>query len=360
MQDGPRDKKEEAKVIIVSGCPRSGTSMMMRIMHHIYGEDRILGYKDIPTRKKNQAVLTEIQQYITDKRRAGLKEKPAKLKRAKDMNPNGYFEMEFTVRGVRYMPRHEKLLNEILEDEQPRICKIVSQGLMRSDPRYITKIVYMVRDPRAVAKSQERLGRQSPMDPESAPESDGKKALIRTAKMFNGVTVGAARWILEHTDTPTHLVNYDELLDNPLPELEKLGEFLGEDFSGAASMIDPSLRRSVPEEIDDDSGANAMVLYTLLKSGDWQGIIDYAKAKAKEPRKITDWYCTRLKSAINVEVCKLCKSHRMTTANLINNAERKKIKWRVEPCVYECGIDGSVGVSVAESVENSHWVALMP
>lgn len=350
-------------MIIVSGCPRSGTSMMMRIMRDVFGEERILGEE----RPQERAIpdttsATEIQQYIADKRKE--KQPEDRQKRARDMNPNGYFEMAFSVRGVFYQPQHEDLLNEIVAEEKPRVCKIVSQGLARSDPRYIDKIIYMARDPRAVAKSQERLGRDNPMDPESAPVKDGEKVLIRSVSMFNQVSIAAAHWLDNHRDIPVYIVNYDHLLDDPVPVLDAIQEFLGEgDFSMAQDLIDQSLRRSAPEDLEGEAADFAAHIFPSMLNGNWSVVTKAAKALMEERRtkkkEVTSWGCPRLEQTVSEEMCKLCKTHLMTTVNLIQNAERKKIDWRNEPCPYECGIKDEVGLTVQQSITDNHWTALM-
>lgn len=354
-------------MIVVSGCPRSGTSMMMRIMKAAFGEDRILG-DEFPQEKREKAIkereaeweskATPIQKYLRSKHK---EPQGRDTERSKSMNPNGYYEMAFSVQGVFYRPNHEDLLEEILTAAvqlQPKICKIVSQGLARSDPRFIDKIVFMARDPRAVAKSQERLGRQNPMDPESAPVRDGKKVLIRSVEMFNKVTHQAARWLVRHPDIPVHIVNYDELLDDPIPVLAALEEFLGDgSFFAASEMIDHSLRRSQPEDLNGPEANHAMQLFNFMKLGEWENIriAGEAEVSFKEEASPTSWPCPRLGQVVAVEMCRLCKSHPMTTTNLIRNAANKKIDWRNEPCPYECGIQDGVGLTVEQSIAENHW-----
>ena len=351
-------------MIVVSGCPRSGTSMMMRIMESVFGEDRIIGRVKKDPEKKKKKEFSEIQKYLRKQDRRNQKNKE-QAKRAKDMNPNGYYEMRFCVEGIYFRPYLEDLLEEIEDasrQSEPRICKVVAQGLAHSDPRFIDKIVYMARDPRAVAKSQERLGRNNPMTPEDAPERDGKKVLIRSAQMFNQVTTMAANWIERHPEIPVHIVNYDRLLDNPDAELRPLQEFLGEgDFTSASALIDPTLRRSAPEDLEGEAGQRASKIYARLLVKGWKEIMDNHKARVEEfqknPPPPTNWDCPRLGQSVNVEMCKLCKTHDITAANLRKNAERRKIDWRNEPCPYECGIEEGIGISIAESILNNHWHA---
>lgn len=334
---------------VVSGCPRSGTSMMMSILKDVFGDERILGLER--PRESKFLHLNEIQQYIINK-------KNNKFIRSKEMNPNGYHEMEFTVQGIYYRRKYKELFKEIETGAAPKkICKVVSQGLAKSDPKYISKIIYMVRNPYAVAKSQERLARNNPMDEGIAPEINGEKVLIRSVDMFNAVTVMAANWIKENPQIPIHIVNYDELLNNPVMELSKIQEFLGEgDFSTASVLIDKSLRRSDPENLYVEDGNYAMALYNCLLNGDWDAIVE-AEITRIEDIKINPpvpkyVFCTRLNKQISTDSCKLCKTHEQTTRNLINQATMKKIEWNNEPCIYDCIVNK---MSIEESINNNHW-----
>ena len=343
---------------VVTGCPRSGTSLAMRILESAFGKERILSAGE--PKKAREPKRSEIQQYIFDK--VGKGERKASAARAKDMNPNGFYEMGFCVRGIFYSPENEQLLNDDLTTESPKIVKVVSQGLSRSDPRHIHKIIYMARDPRAVAKSQERLGRSDPMNPEDAPRREGKPVLVRSAGMFCRVTVAAARWIVAHPSIPVHVVNYDDLIDNPQATLSCVEGFFGEgDFSAAHELIDTGLRRSDKEPLEDEVGAFAMALFELLKVGDFEGIVAAERSRIEDlknnPKTVESWYCPRLNQNVAVQLCDLCRGHKQTTLNLIQNAERMRIDWRYEPCPYECGIQGGPGLSVMDSIEVNHWAA---
>jgi hypothetical protein len=358
-------------MIIVSGCPRNGTSMMMRVMNKALGAERILGEEfpqEVRAEKAAKAEaewrerLSEAEKYLLDNQQE-RKGKKRLAERAKDMNPNGYYEMAFSVRGVFYTPEMEELLNKLEGEEQPSVCKIVSQGLARSDPRYVSKIVYMVRDPRAVAKSQERLGRNDPMSPEDAPTIDGKKQLIRSVEMYNKVTHRAAVWIEEHSGIPVLVVNYDDMLDDPTAELQKVQDFLGEgDFLSAADLIDTTLRRSEPEDVEDvQAQVVAMELFDLVKKKEWAAIVEKRKQAVQDrkdnPPLKSRWACMRLRRTVNKELCEACLNHPQTVKNFIDLAEKKKWDWKNEPCLYECGIRGDAGMPIEESIKNNHWVA---
>lgn len=355
-------------MIVVSGCPRSGTSMMMRIMEHVYGEDRILGEKELDKAPEppKEVELTEVEEYLRAKGQAAHKpgqNQDERRARARDMNPNGYYEMAFSVRGIFYMPAFEELLDADKRAKKKKIVKVVSQGLAQSDPRHVDKVVFMARNPRAVAKSQERLGRNNPMNPEDAPVVNGRRQLVRSVSMYNRVTPAAAYWLKEHPTIPVHIVDYDKLLEDPVPVIEALAEFMGEgDWSTAADMIDVNLRRSEPCTDDGPQWTYADEMHPLLLAGDWQGILDKAeeaferaKAEYKGPHR---WFCVRRNSRVNAAECKMCVTNANTRSNFRKNATRKNIDWKNEPCVFECQYDQSreTHLTIAESIENNFWV----
>jgi len=177
-------------MIVVTGCPRSGTSCMMDQMRLAFGEDRLLGKKfpqydgllEMTKQGEDESDLHyKARMYVQERR--GFNEKLKEAKETMDMNPNGFWEMRYTVSGVQWhlgMP-----------DLKGKVCKIVSQGLVASNPEYIEKIVFMVRCPRQVAKSQERLRRIRWMSREHEQEMK-----IHTPEMFIQVTYQASKWLV--------------------------------------------------------------------------------------------------------------------------------------------------------------------
>ena len=130
---------------------------MMDCLRMAFGDERVIGEK-FPQESRIAAGLAkheeetdsefEARQYIRDLFNPNAQKD---FTITKDMNPNGFWECRYSVQGIKWhmdMPKIDK-----------QICKIVSQGLINSNPNYIGKIIYMLRDPRQVAKSQERLKR---------------------------------------------------------------------------------------------------------------------------------------------------------------------------------------------------------
>ena len=189
----------EAPVVVVSGAPRSGTSLMMRILE-----------------------AAGVPPLCDDTRPADVD------------NPHGYYELE----AVRRMPDDSAWLR----DAPGRAVKVV-QPLLRhlpSDRRY--RVILMHRDPDAVARSQEAmLARRG-----ATPDSDRaavRRSLVRQLR--------AAETLLEARPECDWLgVDYDRLVSDPVPELERVLLFLRRDATPAklAAIVEPALRRQRPAQ----------------------------------------------------------------------------------------------------------------
>lgn len=338
-------------MIIVTGCPRSGTSLMMDCLRIGLGENRIIGEKfpqdshNINDRKKGANELDnhyEARIYSMN-RILSLSDIEENIKYAKDMNPNGFWECRYTVNGIQW-----HLGINVKEND---VCKIVSQGLFYSDPKYIDKIIYMIRHPRQVAKSQERLRRMFFLS--AKQESEIK---VHTPEMFIGSTAMAARWILENNSKPILPINFDNLISNPDFELNKVSEFLKEgDFSN--HPIDSGLKRSYPEEVENDLWVYAEEIYRLLCNLDWEGIVNYHDENIKyitKSKRTT--FCTRINRTMFYNQCLNCQKSISLRKNLKSESERKGLNWRKEPCIFECLTTLEEPLkSIKESIENNSW-----
>jgi hypothetical protein len=290
----------------------------------------------------------------------------AEEKRAKDMNPKGFWECPFTVQGVRFRPEIEEQLKAILsESEEETFCKIVSQGVAASDPRYITKLVVMVRDPRSVAKSQERLTREFRYRRPGQPERnlyDGME--IHSPKMFIDVTLMLSAWIKRHPDIPVHYVEYDNLVAEPEVAIKGVLEFLGEKGAAkkaktAASEIDPKLKRSYPEPKPSLLWDDAERVHDLLKSGDHDGLERFAHDKSRPSfREDLSWVCVRVGSRMVEAHCSRCIKDPKFAASVRAAAERSGIQWRLRPCAYETAYreDGVSLKTIDQSILDNHWI----
>jgi hypothetical protein len=353
---------------VVSGCPRSGTSLMMDLMRVALGEDRLLG-KKFPQEEQIEAIREQGEEesdaqyaarmYVFDKTRD--EEKIMKdLEESKDMNPNGFWEMLYTVQGCHYRFFDADRLEEILSNEKPSVCKIVSQGLVGTDPRYITKMIYMIRHPRAVAKSQERLKRNYPFSDDGKFVVNGEEVKIHTPEMYINVTAMAARYLKKYDQIPVLYVYFDDLISKPKETLDKVKEFLGEgDFDAAAAQIEPKLKRSEPEDIASPFWEDAEFIYDHFCKQDFDGIQEYLKDQNRMIfRKNRRWLCVRMKTPKVEDECLNCMKSPIVRENYKKTAEKNKIDWRNEPCIFECAhIVDSPKKTIEESIRENHWLS---
>jgi len=337
---------------LISGCPRSGTSLMMDLMRTVFGEDRIIGNKfpqedRIQVMQEKQEDETEIEfavrQYISSKMR-DLEQVKRELEETKDMNPNGFWECGWSVQGIQWSLFQHEIIKEAIENKS--IVKVVSQGLPSTHPDFVSKIVYMLRHPRAVAKSQERLKGQ--FGPLEAPQINGEDVKKHSPEMFIRTSKMAARW-LKKFNKPFIIVNFDDLIEDPITQLNRIQEFLGEgDFSKVADVINPKLRRSYPQEIENPLWESAEAIYEAMAKQDFEAV-----EKVEVPRDENEVIvCTRMKRRVVTNECKMCISDPVTRKNFAKTAMDQKVDWEKEPCIYECLAEE---ISIEESIKNNSW-----
>ena len=190
------DKKQyiyrKDQVLVVSGLPRSGTSLMMQMLD-----------------KGGVSMLSD------GKRKADVS------------NPKGYYEYEPV------MAIHKD--NSWLSKAKNKAVKIVAPLLqfLSYDHRY--KIIFMTRDLNEVIKSQQIMKGK---DPETLP--------VKLVDSFSHLLKKIKHWDKSHPNVEILYVNYKELLENPSRSIEEIKSFTGEDLDveAMASCIDLSLYRN--------------------------------------------------------------------------------------------------------------------
>ncbi len=188
--------EERAEIVVVTGLPRSGTSLMMSML-----------------RAGGAEVLTD-----------GV--------RGPDVdNPGGYFELE----------RVKRLATDSawLDSARGKAVKVISALLEHLPDAYRYKVLFMRRNLDEVLESQARMlaHRGAPHDRE------GELALRAELTAHLALT---ARWLRERSAFEVHDVSYAELLDAPDATIERVVAFLGWELDRVRmrDSIDPSLRRS--------------------------------------------------------------------------------------------------------------------
>jgi hypothetical protein len=183
-----------AEIIIVSGLPRSGTSMMMQIL---------------------DASGVEV---VTDN-----------LRTADTDNPRGYYEYE----KVKQVKRDASWLPGI----RGKAVKMVSQLLLDLPPTERYRVVFMERDFAEMLDSQERMLRR--LGRETAP----RDAIIPA---YTAHLERVHQWLQRQAHIAVLRVGYKALVERPEAEVIRLNGFLGDrlDVPRAVGAIDPSLYRN--------------------------------------------------------------------------------------------------------------------
>ncbi len=208
-ESGPEGKKRmtEEFITIVSGLPRSGTSMMMQMLEA----------GGIPTLKD------DIREADTD-------------------NPKGYYEFE----RVKQIAKDQDWLPEA----KGKVVKMVSALLTQLPDSYRYKIVFMQRQMEEILASQKvMLSRRSqPAD---------KVSDEQMATLFRTHLKQIQKWIESQPNVEVLYVNYNEMLAEPRPQVDRLAQFLGLplDRDKMTAVIDRALYRERRASAASDKSA---------------------------------------------------------------------------------------------------------
>jgi len=186
----------QSVITLVSGLPRSGTSLMMQMLEAA----------GLPP--------------LTDLNRA-----------ADDNNPRGYYEFE----PVKRLGRESV---DWLDRAKGKALKVVAQLLLRLPPGYPYRVIFMQRDLDEVVLSQQgMLGRLHRKGAELSPE--------RLRATFAGHLLMVSRWLKEQ-DIPVLTLDHAECLARPEQIADRLGSFIGRavDPRRISGTVDPALYRS--------------------------------------------------------------------------------------------------------------------
>lgn len=184
-------------ITVVSGLPRSGTSLMMQMLHA----------GGLPA--------------LTDQART-----------ADEDNPRGYFEFE----------RVKQVKNDKawIEDAQGRVVKMVHLLLLDLPLDRQYRIVMMRRDLHEVVQSQATMLQRS-------GKAGAALAAEQLMRIYEQQMATVLKWL---SDRPDHFktleVHYGQLIADPAGHATKLAAFLdgGMDVQAMAAAVDPNLYRN--------------------------------------------------------------------------------------------------------------------
>ena len=191
-------KNTPQPVTVVSGLPRSGTSLMMKMLE-----------------AGGIAPLTDNQ-------------------RTPDVdNPKGYYELEI----VKKLPDGK---TDWLKKAPGKSVKIISALLSHLPDSYTYQVIFMQRNIEEVLASQKKMLIRRGENPDKVSNEE----LIG---LFSDHVKQTKAWIQEHQNHVTCLdVSYNDLLTNNAPIIDQIDAFLDNTLNreAMARVIDPSLYRS--------------------------------------------------------------------------------------------------------------------
>ncbi|RIK16066.1 MAG: sulfotransferase family protein [Anaerolineae bacterium] len=184
-------------ITVVSGLPRSGTSMMMKMLEA----------GGIPP--------------ITDK-----------LREADEDNPKGYYEFE----RVKQMDQGD---TSWVVDARGKVVKVISALLKHLPPGEQYRIVFVRRNMPEILASQRKMLIRRGEDPDKMDDA-------QMAMLFEKHLKQVDEWLKAQPNFRVLYVHYSDILADPRPQIARINDFLGGnmDEEAMAAAIDPNLYRN--------------------------------------------------------------------------------------------------------------------
>ncbi len=189
-------RKKEKPIIIVSGLPRSGTSMMMQML-----------------------------------RQGGFEIVSDGLRQADENNPKGYYEFE----KVKEMDKDDSWLPGC----RGKVIKIVSVFLSKLPDSYRYKVIFMRRDMQEILASQRKMLVRLQKDPNDVDE----KKLVQ---QYNKHLDQMQRWLSGKKNFDVLYVDYRDALNRPEEYAIQIQSFLDMELNteNMIRSVDKSLYRN--------------------------------------------------------------------------------------------------------------------
>ncbi len=194
------DSMQKNAIIVVSGLPRSGTSMMMKMLEA-----------------------------------GGLVPLTDNLRTADEDNPKGYYEFE----RVKQLPKGDF---GWLPDAQGKVVKVIAALLPYLPPDYTYRVIFMLRAmPEVLASQRQMLVRRG-----EDPNKIGDDVM---AKLYKKHLKQVDSWIAGQANVQRRDVNYNKMLKNAQPIITQLNQFLDGKLNveQMAQVVDPTLHRQRTE-----------------------------------------------------------------------------------------------------------------
>jgi hypothetical protein len=189
--------KKQEPVIVVSGLPRSGTSMMMKMLEA-----------------------------------GGIEVLQDHIRVPNEDNPKGYYEFE----RVKKLPEGDTAW---LDQAVGKVVKIITQLVIHLPDSHSYRVLVMRRSiPEILASQAKMLERRG--------EAGGGVSDEQMTALFEKHLKQVYAWMDQRPNVEYLDVSYNEALADPMPTIEQIQAFLGGklDMAAMAAMVDPSLYRN--------------------------------------------------------------------------------------------------------------------
>ncbi len=183
-------------ITIVSGLPRSGTSMMMEMLE-----------------------------------KGGITPLTDKVRRPDEDNPKGYYEYE----RVKALPEDTGWL----EEAKGRSVKVLGEQIKHVPEGYDYKVVFMERDLDEMIESQTKMLKRKGKDPDDISKEELKKTFKDYRKILK-------QQIASHPGMDVIYVSYNDMISNPELVIESVSAFFDRKLNTTEmlSVVDEDLYRN--------------------------------------------------------------------------------------------------------------------
>lgn len=185
---------DNEEIIIVSGLPRSGTSMMMRMLEA-----------------------------------GGLRVLTDNVRQADEDNPKGYFELE----GAKSIARDTSWLPQA----RGKVVKMISALLRHLPPEYRYRIIFMRREMAEILASQRQM-----LIRRGEPSGDDD---AKMAELFERHLKQVEAWISQQPNMRVLYISYNEILKHRVDRAKTLNQFMDNqlDVDAMVHVVDEALHR---------------------------------------------------------------------------------------------------------------------
>ena len=194
------DAAKDEFITVVSGLPRSGTAMMMKM----------LDAGGVPP--------------VTDE-----------LREADEDNPKGYFEFE----RVKQMDQGD---TSWVVGARGKVVKVISALLKHLPPGEQYRVVFVRRHMPEILASQRKMLIRRGEDPDKMDDAQMTLLFEKHLKQVD-------EWLRAQPNFRVLYVHYSDVLSDPQPQITAINRFLGGNLNVAAmgQMVDPQLYRNRKE-----------------------------------------------------------------------------------------------------------------